>query len=127
MELTSEQMNQAQVLEKGLRESESQIEFINNQLSELNVFYMSLDSFSKSENNKILASIGRGVFADANLTSKELFVEVGKGVILKKNPEQVKEILAGQIRKLSETRAFLQTQIDFYMSSLQSLINLIET
>ncbi len=126
MEMSPEQINQAQTLENGMREAEQHLEFIENQISELSAFNSHLDSFSKSNEKKILSSIGKGVYVNTELKDKNLLVEVGKGIMINKSPESVQETVKGQIKKLSEAREYLQNQMDLYINSLNSLINTIQ-
>jgi len=127
MELSSEQINQASVLERNMRESEQNLEFIDAQIAEMTAFSSALKNFSSADKETIFASVGRGVYADAQLTNKKLLVEIGKGILIRKAPEEVREIVDGQVKKLAETRLFLQNQFDFYLSSLHGLIDTIES
>ncbi len=127
MEMSREQINNARVLENGMKETEQHLEFIETQISELSTFHINLEDFSKSNEKKMLASLGKGVYVDAELKNKNLLVEIGKGIMINKSPEDIKKILEGQIKKLIETKTYLQNQMEFYMQSLHSLINTIET
>ncbi|MEK6889664.1 MAG: prefoldin subunit alpha [Nanoarchaeota archaeon] len=123
MEMSQETINKAQVLEVGMKESEQHLEFIESQISELSTFHSNLKELSKSSDKKMLASIGKGVYLNAELRDKSLLVEIGKGIMINKSPEEIENILEGQIKKLSETKIYLQNQMDFYLGSLNSLIN----
>lgn len=126
MEMSQEQINQAKALEHVMREAEQHLEFIENQISELSAFNNNLDNFSKSSEKQILSSLGKGVYVNTELKDKNLLVEIGKGIMINKSPENVQETVKGQIKKLSEARAYIQNQMDFYITSLNSLINNIE-
>ncbi len=48
MEMSREQINNARVLENGMKETEQHLEFIETQISELSAFHTNLEDFSKS-------------------------------------------------------------------------------
>jgi prefoldin alpha subunit len=126
MELNQEQISQARVLENGMKEAEQHLNFIEEQLSELSAFHQNLESLENNSQKQFLASLGKGVYLSGELKSKELLVEIGKGVMIKKSPLEVKKTLEGQIKKLKEAKSYLQNQMDFYLNSLNTLINTID-
>lgn len=126
MDLSQEQIEKAMVLESNLRETEQQHEFINQQLSELSVFYESMHQIDNAKEKEILAVIGKGVYIPAKVSSENVFVEVGQGIILPKSPSEVRDILAAQIKKLQETQIYLKRQLEFYLDSLNALLQEIE-
>ena len=116
----------ASMLERQSQETQNKIEFVNQQIAELMQFQDSLNYFNDSDQKQILASLGKGVYVKANLENKDLFVEVGSGVIVKKKSSDMNDIINDQIRKFTEVRTHLIAEFESYNKSLQSLVKEIE-
>jgi len=128
--MNSEEIQQVALLERQVNETEQHMQFMLGQIQELEVFESQLSHFQSSKNKKeekILASLGKGIYTPANLTDGKLFVEVGAGVIVRKTPEQVAEIIKQQISRLRESQQYLENQLSFYSEAMQNLILKIES
>jgi len=121
-EINQELILQASLFERQSQEIQSTLEFIDKQLLELEEFGSDLESFSKSSENQMLASIGKGIYVKSSLENKDLYVNVGAGVIVKKSPGDTERIVEGQVKKLKEARMQLSSQLE---SNNQALVNLI--
>src|SRR3989344_8369868 len=102
--MNNELLYKASILEDQYKESEGKINFVNQQLAELEQFNLALNSFKHSNEDKMLSSFGKGVYVKTKLESKDLFVEVGAGIVLKKNPDEMTKIIENQLLKLREIR-----------------------
>lgn len=105
---------------------EQQVNFVDSQISELGAFQKNLLSLESSNEEDILASMGRGVFAKAKLSSRELLVEVGAGIIVKKMPSEISSLIESQIKSLQESRIFLLQQLNEQTRKLQQFMHQLE-
>jgi len=115
-------MMKAQQFDNRIKELHENLEFIDSQVSELDLFKSSIADFSKFEGNEIISSIGKGVHIPAEIKSKELLLEVGAGIVLKKTPEQALSIIDSQISRIKEARINILSEIDFCQTEFQSII-----
>jgi len=94
------------LFEQQARQLEEQIQQIDSQIKEFEVFSSSIKNLGEqgSKGKEILAPIGKGIFGKVKLEEDKFFVNVGEGVFLKKNPEQAVEIINNQIDKLKKSR-----------------------
>lgn len=116
----------ASFLERNSQEIQEKIDYLSEQILELEEFRKNLNFFSKSNEKKMFASLGRGVYVKSLLEDKKLFVNVGSGVILKKNPEETKAIIESQIKQFHEAKSNLMVQIEIYNKMLSNTISEIE-
>lgn len=81
----------------------------------------SLEDFEKETSNIVLAPIANGVFVEAEIKNKDLFVNVGSNIVSKKSvkeaikiiEEQEKEIISDKdrvIKKINECHVLLQNK-----------------
>lgn len=123
--MNQELLHQASMLEQHSQETEKHLSFIIEQVQELGNLYDNLSFFGSGE-NKILASLGRGILIPGEKTSNNFLVEVGQGILVQKNPEHIKEVVKEQIKSLNESRRYLETQLEFYSQSLQDIVHKLE-
>lgn len=117
---------QAAQLQQQAEQTEQHLALINNELAEMSEFEKQIDSFSKNQNNEMISSIGKGVYAKASLTDKNFLVNAGAGVLIKKTPEETKKIVKLQIEKLEEAKASLLAQLELFHNELRRLVGEIE-
>ena len=127
MEVNQELIMRASFLEKQAQETQGSLEFVERQISELEEFDSDIKSFSKSSGKEMLASVGKGIYVKADLADKDLFVNVGSGVIVKKTPEETEKIVEDQLRKLKEAKTQLTAQLEANNMALMKLITEIES
>lgn len=122
--MNEEIMYQVQLLQQEAEKINSQLETVDQQITELSSFtsYLSTLNTLKDKETEILASIGKGIYTKTNLINKDLYVEVGSGVILKKTPAQVSEVIEGQTKKLREIRIQLLSQKEICLRAFQQLL-----
>jgi prefoldin alpha subunit len=80
-----EYIMQLSMLEQQAREIQQQVALVNQKIGELDVLKFSLNKLNTSKEKEFLAPLGEGVFAKAFLEDKELFVNVGSKIIVKKS------------------------------------------
>ncbi len=120
-------MMHASMLEKQSQEIEQNLEIIDTQILELEKFQQNIEFFSKSEEKQSISSLGRGVFVKTSLENKDLFVDVGSGIIIKKTPEQTQKTIKTQIENIQQARVQLLAQLEATRSQFQALLQQIET
>jgi prefoldin subunit 5 len=116
----------ASMLEKKMQEAGGEIEFVEKELTELSRFSDNLGYLISSKDNIALSSLGKGVLIKTELKEKELFVDVGSGVIVRKEPEEVRNILKDQIAKLAEARMRLIARAQILRENFFSVLKEIE-
>ncbi|MDP3881777.1 MAG: hypothetical protein Q8Q31_02770 [Nanoarchaeota archaeon] len=125
--MDQELMIKASLLERQMRELENELEFVDREISELSKFNDNLDYLSASQDNVILSSLGKGVLMKAEIKERKLFVDVGAGVLVRKEPEDIKKILKDQIGRLAEARMRLLNKLHLTKENLISMLKEIES
>ena len=111
----------AQYLEKKSKESEAALQFVNQQLEELERFNLNLEDFAKikkPEEKEILAQLGNRVFAKTQLKETQLYVDVGADIMIKKSPEDTQKTIQNQIKKLKQAKVQITAQLEQCTQSL---------
>jgi len=102
--MNQEQLIQLQIIENEVEQLEKQLELIEHHLLEMKRLESGLDELEKTEEKEIRAEIGKGIYIPAEIKSKLLIVDVGKGHFVKKNIQDTKKIIKEQIDKLNEAK-----------------------
>jgi len=104
---------QMRLIEEQLGQLQKQLETIEGQMIELVSTVQSLQEFSESkQDSRIMVPVINGIFAEAELkNSKDLLVNVGSGVVVKKGVSQVQEMLQKQAENLGSVRENVAAQI----------------
>ena len=114
-------------LQRQSEEAEGSLRFLDDQIEELEKFSNSLNVLESSDESEMLASIGKGVYVKTALKKEEkLFVEVGKGIVVRKKPAEAKETITEQIRKFKNVRVQIAAQLNDYTLQLKEMISEIE-
>ena len=117
--MNQESIIQSSLLQKQAQEIEENLMLIERQIQGMLELKDSLNHLSNSNEKEILSNLGHGIHMKTNLITKELFVEVGSGVVVKKQIPEVLEILEVQVRSLLEAKNHLQSQLEICHSTLQ--------
>jgi prefoldin alpha subunit len=78
-----------------------------------------LKDFKEEESKEVLAPIATGVYVEANLKNKDLFVNIGSGVVVKKSVDQAIEILDRQEKDVLLEQNKLIEKIEYCYKLLQ--------
>ena len=124
-------MNQEQLLRASMMEQQAQalgerLQQVEQELRELVKLREALEGLMLSKEKRVLASLGKGVSFAADRVEEELFVEVGAGVVIKKKPEEVMEVIESQIERLSQAQEVISSRFDELMKILQTSFRHIE-
>ncbi len=116
----------ASFLQKQAEELEQNIGVIDKELAELNELDKNISFLMASNGKSSISSIGKGIHVKTSIESKELLVEVGAGVVVKKSPAQAREIIDNQITKLAEARNQIMGKIEIYQRTFEDVVREIE-
>ena len=119
-------LREASQLEKYTSELEQHEAYLSQQISELMQFMEQLDALKKNSEKSMLVSVGKRVYLKTEVTDKKFFVDVGAGVVVRKTPEELEAVIAGQLKKLRESQAALAQQLAFYGEKLHDLMHMLE-
>lgn len=123
----NELLQKAMQLRQESEQIEKQLEFISQQIANLDDFQKSLAFLSENKEEKIMSPLGRGVFVEAEMKkNSKLLVEVGAGVFIKKSPSETKEIIEAQIKKFREFKIQLESQLQEYISEFYEMLQEVE-
>ncbi len=125
--MENELLYKAVTLQKESQETENKLDFVNEQIKELENFHEDLKFLEKNGKKEILASLGKGVYLKTSLEEKnELFVDVGADVIVKKSLEETRKVIKEQINKFKEARIQLMHHLENYRSEFGKMLKEIE-
>tara|TARA_Y100000310_G_scaffold319922_1_gene375760 strand:- start:25 stop:429 length:405 start_codon:yes stop_codon:yes gene_type:complete len=104
---------QLQMITNQLSQLQEQFRMIGNQLAELDIIQNSVDELQDiKKGSNILAPISNGIFVKSTLQdNKNFIVNIGGGITVTKNQEQVREFLDKQINEIKKIQTELLTQI----------------
>ena len=101
---------------------EERIGFIEQQIIELRDFEGGLGRLEETKNKEMIAGIGKGVFLKSTFEKKELFVDVGAGVIVKKDLGSVMKVIGEQIERLEALRDDARERLGELKETFDALI-----
>lgn len=106
-----------QLIDQQIRQIQQQIGLLDAQIVEYNNNKAALEDLAKSKiGSATLMSISPGIFAKGELRdNKELLVNLGADVMVKKSIEETKDLLDKQIMEIKKTHEYL-------MQNLQELV-----
>jgi len=125
-ESSQELMFKASMLERHLQELNQRIDYISQQLVEMEEFEKNLKFLKNSKGKGMFSSVGRGVYTKSDSTSNELFVNVGAGVVVKKTPEETAEIVKTQIKSFYEAKNSLMAQLEAYNGMMRETVSALD-
>ena len=120
--MENEQLIQLQVIEQEAQQLEQQLQLIEQSLIEMQNLSSSLDELEKTDKKEILANIGRGIYIPAEIKDKNLTVEVGNKVFVKKSIPETKEIIEDQIQRLGSVRKQISNKIEDLRQEVNQLM-----
>ncbi len=119
---------QVQMLGQEAEKLEQQMQIMEQQINELTAVRESIvaikesNSDEKEKNTEILANLGKGIFVKADLKEKNLYINIGKDVIVKKSPEDTIKIIDQQLEKLSAGKESLMERIQQLQIEMNNIL-----
>ena len=98
--MEQQQIMQMQMLQQEAEDLNQQLQLIEQNLSEIEALKLSLEEIDKTEDNEILANIGKKLFLPVEIKDNNLFVEIGKGNYVKKTVPETIQVIEEQTKKL---------------------------
>ena len=118
-----ELMMKASIFERQAQEIGEKVEYISQQISELEELNKNLGSLPSFEKKEMFSSLARGIYMKSSLVDNKLFVNSGSGVIVKKSVQETKEIIESQLLNFHELKARLMAEMELYDSLLQKTMS----
>lgn len=118
-----EYLIQLQMIQQQAGAMQERLEIINNQIMEMQAIETSLSDLDKKENGgEMLANLGKGIFVKTEVKDKDLFVNVGKEIIVKKSVSETIDVLKNQITRLDEAKEGVISKVGELEGQMQGLI-----
>ena len=118
---------QLQTLEQEANHLGEQIKIIDQQISELNSLKKNLEHIKNSGEEEIYSELSKGIFVKSIIKKSNLLVEVGGGVFVPKNFDEINEIIDDQNRKFEEVKIEISERIESINNELNNIIKKINT
>jgi len=95
-----------QLMEQQMKQLQENAKVLDSQLAELIGVIQSLEDFKSVENKtRLWVPISNGIFTKAELIdNRELMVNVGADVVVKKSAEETKSLIAGQMDEIKKVQ-----------------------
>ncbi len=118
-----EEMLKLSLIGKQSQELEEKIGYVSQQIAELEELNTSLSVIEDSKSSDSFSSIGRGIFVKSSIPEKKLFINTGAGVLVKKTPQEAKEIIESQIKNFHELKSRLLAEFEVYQNFLEKTLS----
>ena len=112
-----------QMLEQQIKQLEKQSNSLNNHLIELVSTSQALDELKKvEEKSEILIPISTGIYAKAELKSKDRFiVNVGANIAIDNDLESTKRIISDQVKEISQVQENISQELQNHIQKAASM------
>ena len=110
------------MFEQQIQQLQQQLQLVESGIVELDSLILGLDDLEGGKGREILAPIGRGIFAKAELISEELTVDVGGKNFVKKSIPETQEMIETQIEKLEQVKKELEESLEKISGEMNKLI-----
>lgn len=112
-EKSTQEYMQLQLIVNQLSQLQEQFRMIDNQMAEIEIIKNSVDELQDIKNgSNILAPISNGIFVKSKLyDNKNFIVNIGGGVTVSKNQNQLREFLDKQLNNIKKVQTDLLTRI----------------
>ena len=110
------------LLEQEGDQLEEQLKAVDKKIAELEIFKRELSELKENKEKGILAHIGEGIFIEGEIKSKEVLVNIGNKIVIKKKIPEAQEIIEKQINRFKEIKKELIKQIEKINLELMRLV-----
>jgi len=93
------------------------------QILELQELKNNLEFFRNSKNEDSLVSFGKGIFTEASMKGKDLLINIGSNIIVKKSIPETVELIDEQVSKLEQIKEELAQHLGSLNIQLNALIS----
>ena len=110
-----------QMFEQQMQNIQQQLQAVEQAIVDMGRLNLGLDELKGGVGKEIVAPIGKGIFAKANLSSEELLVDIGEGNIIQKTIPQTKELIQEQIKRLGNAKEELNKAMEEINGELEKI------
>lgn len=119
-----------QMMEAQIKDLQEELEKLEHRNQELMSLGQSLGNFAAGKPGKSLSSVGMGIYAESELkNTKEVLVNVGSGILVKKPVSETKDLIQKQIEasgeileKLTQNLQLLVQRANELQGEMQELV-----
>jgi prefoldin alpha subunit len=119
----SEYLMKLKIIEQEANEREKQLNLFEEHLKDLEEIKKALKELEENNDKEIFANIGKGVYISAELKNKELLVETGNRVLVKKSIPQTIDLIEKQIEKINSEKIKVLGSIEGLHKEMEEIIN----
>lgn len=114
---------QLQLLDEQLRQLEQQLQLVDERISKMQLIILHLEELGKIKPlTNMLANFNEGIFINANLLdNKQVWVEVGKNVVIKKTVPEAQQFVAKKIEELITVRNKIAKQAETLVNEIEKI------
>lgn len=111
------------MIEQEANRLEQQMQIMDQQIQEMQAIKASLENIeARKGEGELLSNLGKGIFIKTEIKDKDLFINVGKNVIVKKTPKETINVLDDQVKKLIAGKEEIISKIEELRGEMQALI-----
>ena len=107
--------------EQQIKQLQEQQQAVEQALVDSSSLSLNLENLKGGKDKEIVASIGKGIFAKAKLTSEDLLVDVGGKNLVKKSIKEAQELINKQVGRLEEIKVELEKNLNDINSELMKM------
>lgn len=123
--MKQEQIIQIQLMDQEVNHLNEQLKIVEQNISEMNELIKSLNEIEKEDD--ILANLGKRIYIPVKIKEKELIVDVGKGILIRKAIPETKELIKEQVGKLIEGKNQIMERLEILQKEMERLIGVVES
>lgn len=113
---------QLSMLEQQAREIQQQLGLVNQKIRDMDILKNSIEKIREAKENEFLAPLGEGLFIKSKIEDKELFINVGSKIVVRKSIKEIDVIIEKQVHQLEELRSKMEKETERLNLQLQSIV-----
>ena len=121
--MNQEYLLKLQMLQQEAEKISQENESVSRQLSELTELKHNLNDFLLDKGDEAMVAVGKGIFAKAQLKEKRLYVNIGSGLVVKKDVPSTLTLIDEQLAKLEKIREEYVGQMEELNASVREIID----
>jgi len=117
-----ETMIKFQMIQQEAAQLQEKMQIMDENIAEMHAIKASLDNLEANKEGVMLSNLGKGIFIKTKIVDRDLYVNTGKEVVVKKTIPETKQILDEQIQKLSLGKGEVMQHLEKLQIETQKLI-----
>ncbi len=114
-----EMMFKMAMFEQQIQQLQQQMQAVEQAIVEMRTLSLGLDELVGKKGKEIMAPIGRGIFARAQLLSEDLIVDIGDRNLVNKSIPNTRDMIEKQIEKLRAAEGEIEASMQKIAEELQ--------